>query len=29
MILDALRKRLYEKDGKHLGKWLKELSVVV
>jgi hypothetical protein len=29
MILDALKKRLYEKDQKHLGKWLKELSAVV
>ena len=29
MILDALKKRLYEKDQKHLGKWLKELPVVV
>ena len=25
MILDALKKRLYEKDQKHPGKWLKEL----
>ena len=29
MILDALKKRLHEKDQKHLGKWLKELPVVV
>ena len=29
MILDTLKKRLYEKDQKHLGKWLKELPVVV
>ena len=29
MILDALKKRLYEKDQKHLGKWLKELPAVV
>ena len=29
MILDALKKRLYEKDQKHPGKWLKELPVVV
>ena len=29
MILDALKKRLYEKEQKHPGKWLKELPVVV
>ena len=29
MILDALKKRLYEKEQKHLGKWLKKLLVVV
>ena len=29
VILDALKKRLYEKDQKHLGKWLKELPAVV
>jgi hypothetical protein len=29
MILDALKKRLYEKEEKHLGRWLKELSAVV
>ena len=29
MILDALKKRLYEKDQKHLGKWLKEQPAVV
>ena len=29
MILDALKKRLYEKDQKHPSKWLKELPVVV
>ncbi|XP_066315445.1 uncharacterized protein [Miscanthus floridulus] len=29
IILDALKKRLYEKERKHLGKWLKELLVVV
>ena len=29
MILDALKKRLYEKEQKHPGKWLKELSAVV
>jgi hypothetical protein len=29
MILDALKKRPYQKDEKHLGKWLKELPVVV
>ena len=29
MILDALKKRLQEKDQKHLGKWLKELLAVV
>ena len=25
MILDALKKQLYEKEHKHPGKWLKEL----
>ena len=29
MILDALKKRLYEQDQKHLGKWLKELPGMV
>ena len=29
MILDALKKRLYEKDQKHPGKWLKELPTMV
>jgi hypothetical protein len=29
MILDALKKRLYVKEQKHPGKWLKELLVVV
>ena len=29
MILDALEKRLYEKDQKHPGKWLKELPAMV
>jgi hypothetical protein len=29
MILDALKKRLYEKEQKHLGKWLKELPAVI
>ena len=29
MILDALKKRLYEKEQKYLGKWLKELPAVV
>ena len=29
MILDALEKRLFEKEQKHLGKWLKELTAVV
>ena len=29
MILDALKKRLYEKDQKHLDKWLKELPAMV
>jgi hypothetical protein len=29
MILDALKKRLYEKDQKHPGKWLKELPAMV
>ena len=29
MILDALKKRLYHKEEKHLGRWLKELPAVV
>ena len=29
MILDALKKRLYQKEEKHLGRWLKELLAVV
>ncbi|XP_066320254.1 uncharacterized protein [Miscanthus floridulus] len=29
MILDALKKHLYEKEQKHLGKWLKELTPMV
>ena len=29
MILDALKKWLYEKEQKHQGKWLKELPTVV
>ena len=29
MILDALKKRLYQKEEKHPGRWLKELPVVV
>jgi hypothetical protein len=29
MILDALKKRLYEKEEKHPRRWLKELPVVV
>jgi hypothetical protein len=29
MILDALKKRLYEQEEKHPGKWLKELPAVV
>ena len=29
MILDALRKRLYDREQKHPGKWLKELPSVV
>ena len=29
MILDALKKRLYRKEEKHLGRWLKELSAMV
>ena len=29
MILDALKKRLYQKEEKHLDKWLKELPAVV
>ena len=29
MILDALKKRLYQKEEKHLGRWLKELPAVL
>ena len=29
MILDALKKRLYQKEEKHLGRWLKELPAMV
>ena len=29
MILEALKKQLYEKEQKHPGKWLKELPAVV
>ena len=29
MILDALKKRLYQKEEKHQGRWLKELPAVV
>ena len=29
MILDALKKRLYQKEEKHPGGWLKELPAVV
>ena len=29
MILDALKKRQYQKEEKHLGRWLKELPAVV
>ena len=29
MILDALKKRLYQKEEKHSGRWLKELLAVV
>ena len=29
MILDPLKKRIYEKGQKHLGKWLKEVLAVV
>ena len=29
MILDTLKKRLYEKDQKHPSKWLRELPAVV
>ena len=29
MILDALRKRLYQKEEKHQGRWLIELPTVV
>ena len=29
MILDALKKRLYQKEEKHPGRWLKELPTVV
>ena len=28
MILDALKKRLYQKEEKHLGRWLKELPAM-
>ena len=29
MILDALKKRLYQKEEKHPGRWLKELLAMV
>ena len=29
MILDALKKRLYQKEEKHPGRWLKELLAIV
>ena len=29
MILDALKRRLYQKEEKHLGRWLKELQAMV
>jgi hypothetical protein len=29
MILDALKKRLYQKEEKHLGRWLKEFAAMV
>ena len=29
MIIDALKKRLYQKEEKHLGRWLKELPAMV
>ena len=29
MILDALKKRLYQKEEEHLGIWLKELPAIV
>ena len=29
MILDMLKKRLYKKEQKHPGKWLKELPAMV
>ena len=29
MILDALKKRLYQKEEKHPGRWLKEIPTVV
>ena len=29
MILDALKKRLYQKEEKHPGRWFKELPAVV
>ena len=29
MILDALKKRLYQKEEKHPGRWLKELPAMV
>ena len=29
MILDALKKRLYQKEEKHPGRWLRELLAIV
>ena len=29
MILDALKRRLYQKEEKHSGRWLKELPAMV
>jgi hypothetical protein len=29
MVLDALKKRLYKENDKHLGRWLKELSAMI
>ena len=29
MILDSLKKKLYKKDEKHPGRWLKKLPAVV
>jgi hypothetical protein len=29
VVLDALKKRLYSENDKHLGRWLKELPAVV